>query len=34
MKSFNDVRHMSRGFTLILGLMVCIVGLIVCGFQG
>lgn len=25
---------MSRGFTLILGLMVCIVGLIVCDFQG
>ena len=34
MKSFNAVRHMPRGVTLILGLIVCTVGLIVCGFQG
>ena len=34
MKPFNIVRSKPWGFTLILGLTVCALGLIVCGFQG
>src|SRR6476659_7566774 len=34
MKPFNVARNKPWGFTLILGLIVCALGLIVCGFQG